>query len=250
MITKRIVTTLTFNNGILFRTKLFTPDYRYTANFIDAWSVDEIVVLDISRDGRGQNDPFFQSLEKLAQDCMVPIAAGGGIQSIEDVQRFLDRGADKIVLNTAAIRKPQLITEIAERYGRQCIVVSIDARRSEDGLYEVYSDCGRCRENVVLADWVKKAEELGAGEILITSIDRDGWLQGYDLELVSEVSSSCEVPVLALGGCGNWAQMDELFAKTNVSAACTQNIYHFTESSIKSAKKYLAGKGVHVRPSV
>lgn len=246
MLRKRLVTVLTFNNGTLFRTKLFEPDYRYTHNFVDSWSVDEIVVLDITRSGDGR-DAFFAVVSEFASKCFVPLATGGGIRTLADVRAFMAVGGDKVVVNTGAVENPGLITEIAKNYGAQCVVLSIDARRSADGRYEVFSHFGTRPTGMAPADWARRAEELGAGEVLITSVERDGSLQGYDLELCRQVSEAVSVPVLALGGAGSWKHFADGLAAGGASAVCTQNIYHFTEASIASAKAFLAKQGFAVR---
>ena len=249
MLRRRVITVLTFNDGVLFRTKLFQPDYRYTLNFVDAWSVDEIVVLDVTRPGQGERRNFEAVIRDFASRCFVPLAAGGGIRTLEDVRRFMRIGADKVVVNTGALERPQFITEIAEAYGSQCVVLSIDAKRHDDGRYEVFGRCGAWATGREPVEWAREGERLGAGEILVTAIDRDGWLQGYDLDLCRAVSDSVSVPVLVLGGCGNWQHMAEALTVGAASAACTQNIYHFTEASIRAAKKYLEAKKIPVRLS-
>ncbi len=245
MLRKRVVTVLTLNDGTLFRTKLFRPDYRYTINFVDAWSIDEIVILDVTREN-ADREKFLNVVATFAAECFVPISVGGGIRSLDDVQRYMAAGGDKVVVNTGALERPELITEIAEAYGAQCVVLSIDARKTDTG-YEVMGAFGARPAGKDPADWAREAEKLGAGEIMITSIERDGALQGYDLELTKRVVDAVGVPVLTLGGAGNWKHMADAFKDAGVSAACTQNIYHFTETSIASAKKYLAGKGIEVR---
>jgi len=249
MLRKRVITVLTFNDGVLFRTKLFRPDYRYTLNFVDSWSVDEVVVLDITRPGDGDGANFEEVIRNFASRCFVPLSAGGGIRTLDDVRRFMALGADKVVVNTGALERPELIREIAEAYGVQCVVLSIDAKRHDDGRYEVFGSYGSQATGRSPEDWAREGEDLGAGEILITSIDRDGWLQGYDIELCKKVSEAVSIPVLALGGCGSWKHMDEVFSEADVSAACTQNIYHFTEPSIRAAKKYLDARNIAVRLS-
>ncbi len=247
MLRKRIVTVLTFNNGTLYRTKLFEPDYRYTHNFVDAWSVDEIVVLDITRPGQGQRENFFSVVREFARSCFVPLSVGGGIRTLDDVRAFMAVGGDKVVVNSEPLRRPEFITEIARNYGAQCVVLSIDARRKPDGGYEVFGNLGATPTNRDPAAWAREAEERGAGEILVTSIDRDGSLQGYDLELCRHVAEAVSVPVLVLGGAGSWKHFSEGLTKGAASAVCTQNIYHFTESSIASAKSFLAKQGFAVR---
>ena len=247
MLRKRVVTVLTFCDGVLFRTKTFNPDYRYTLNFVDAWSVDEIVALDITRPGQGSRESFFRVLGEFASNCFVPISAGGRIRNMEDVKAFLDKGADKVVVNTGAITRPELISEIAQLYGSQCVVVSVDAKLKQDGTYEVMSDFGQQPTGMTPVEWALKVEDLGAGEILLTSIDRDGWLQGYDIELCRSVAESVRIPSLILGGAGNWNHMSAGLTEGLASAVCTQNIYHFTETSIQGAKKYLAEQGHSIR---
>lgn len=246
MLRKRLITVLTFNDGVLFRTKLFSPDYRYTLNFVDAWSVDEIVILDVTRPGQGTRASFFKVIERFARRCFVPVAAGGGIRTLDDVRLFMATGADKVVVNTEALAKPSFITEIAQLYGSQCVVVSIDAKPDDRGDYAVYSDFATRASGRNVIDWAREVEERGAGEILITAIERDGWLQGYDLKLCRAVADAVSIPVLILGGAGNWEHLREGL-EAGASAVCTQNIYHFTEASIHSAKAYLTKHGVSVR---
>jgi len=246
MLRRRVITVLTFNDGVLFRTKLFTPDYRYTANFVDAWSVDEIVLLDISRPEK-RNPEFFDSvIADFSRKCFVPLCVGGGVRGVDDFKRYLDLGADKISVNTAAIENPELITQAAKRFGSQCVVASIDARSDGEG-YSVYKNCGRERTEWRPEDLARRAEEAGAGEILLTSIDRDGSLEGYDNQLNARVVASVKIPVIACGGAGKWQDFVDGFRKGGVDAVGTTNIYHFTETSIRSAKQYLVKQGVHVR---
>lgn len=246
MLRKRIITVLTLNDGTLFRTKLFKPDYRYTLNFVDAWSVDEIAILDVTRGANPDRDKFFKAVSEFARSCFVPISVGGGIRKLDDVARYMDAGADKVIVNSGAVENPHLIEDIAGAYGQQCVVLSIDAAKTDDG-YEVMSHFGVKPTGHDPATWARYGEAMGAGEILITAIERDGALQGYDLDLCAQVANAVSVPVQVLGGCGNWQHMTQAFDVPGVSAACTQNIYHFTEQSIASAKKFLSGKGVAVR---
>ena len=247
MLRKRLITVLTFNDGVLFRTKLFNPDYRYTHNFIDAWSIDEIVALDITRPSQGDRNNFYKIVEELATKCFVPLAAGGGVKSIADFRKMLSIGADKVIINSEAVRRPELITEAAKLFGAQCVVVSIDAKKKEDGSYEVFTEFGTKPTGLNPVEWAKKAESLGAGEIMITSIERDGFLEGYDNELNKVVSEAVGIPVLVCGGAGKWQDFVDGFIKGKASAVCTTCIYHFTDTSIKSAKKYLKAANIDVR---
>jgi cyclase len=249
MLRKRLITVLTFNHGILFRTKLFQPDYRYTANFVDTWSIDEIVALDVTRptaDAPTERAPFFEVLRHLARKSFVPLAAGGGIRSLDDVRCLLANGADKVVVNTGAIERPELISEIAASFGATCVVLSIDAARTEGG-YEIRSHFGAVATGLAVERWARRGTELGAGEILLTSIDRDGSLEGYDLELCRRVVDSVDIPVLISGGAGSWKHFVEGLQQGGASAVCTSNIYHFTEASLKSAKAFMAKAGILVR---
>ncbi|MFA5087945.1 MAG: imidazole glycerol phosphate synthase cyclase subunit [Candidatus Omnitrophota bacterium] len=247
MLRKRLISVLTFNNGVLFRTKHFVPDYRYTANFVDAWSIDEIAMIDITRFGQGERQNFYEAVDFFARKCFVPIAAGGQVRTIEDFKMLLNAGADKIIVNTQAVEDPEFITRAAQLYGSQCVVVSIDARRNADGGYEVFTRCGTGPTGLKPDAWAREAERRGAGEILITSVDKDGSLEGYDNRLNHLVASAVKIPVLVSGGAGKWQDFVDGVLQGGASAICTTNIYHFTESSIQSAKKYLSNAGVLVR---
>ena len=247
MLRTRLITVLTLNDGVLFRTKEFHPDYRYTMNFVDTWSIDEIVALDVTRPGHGERESFYEVVQDLARKCFVPLACGGGIRSIEDVRTLFRMGADKVILNTGAIDRPELITEAAANYGAQSVVVSIDAQRHEDAQYEVYADFGSRPTGLDPVQWARRAQELGAGEIFITSIEKDGSLEGYDNDLNRRVSSAVGVPVLVAGGAGKWQDFCDGIFLGGASAVCTTNIYHFTETSIRSAKQFMANEGIRVR---
>ncbi len=247
MLRKRLITLLTFVDGVLHRTKLFEPDYRYTQNFIDAWSIDEIIILDVSRPGTGNRTNFIKVVEGFTEKCFVPLTVGGGVRSLEDVKLLMSVGADKVTVNTGAIETPDLISQIAEAYGAQCAVVSMDAKRESDGGYQVYSKFGTTPTGMMPEEWAAKAEKLGAGEILVSSIDQDGSLAGLDLELCRKVTSAVKVPVILSGGAGNWKHFVEGFLEGKADAVCATNIYHFTEKSIQSFKANLDRTGVNVR---
>ncbi len=246
MLRKRLVTVLTFFEGVLFRSKLFTPDYRYTANFVDAWSVDEVVVLDISRPERRNRDQFIELLSEFSRRCFVPVCAGGGVRTLDDFKSYLDVGADKIAVNTLVFDQPELISQAASRFGSQCVVVSIDAKREGED-YRVYRNCGREPTDWQPDSLARHVEKLGAGEVLLTSIDKDGSLEGYDNELNRRVTESVSIPVIVCGGAGKWQDFVDGYARGGADAVGTSNIYHFTESSIKSAKQYLARHDINIR---
>ncbi len=247
MLRNRLVVVLTLNDGVLFRTRNFVPDYRYTMSFVDTWLIDELVVLDITRPGEGDRAHFYKEVEQLASRCFVPLAVGGGIRDLEEVKRLMDAGADKVVVNSVAFRNPELITEIAQSYGSQCVVVSIDAKKGVSGEYCVYTDFGKTETEVDPVSWALDCEEKGAGEVFLTSIDHDGMLEGYDNELNRRVSEKLSVPLLVCGGAGNWNHFVEGFKEGGADAVCTTNIYHFTDSSITSAKTYMSKRDIPVR---
>lgn len=246
MLKKRIIITLTFLDGVLFRTKKFKPDYRYTKNFIDFWSIDELILIDISKKKFSKN--FIDLISFFSKNCFVPISVGGGIATIENADIYFKNGADKIVLGSNVINKKNLIEEISKKYGNQSIIQSVDCKRTfKNNNYTVMGNSGT--ENL-LQDPIQfslKALARGVGEIMINNIDNDGSLMGYDLNLIKLVSKKINCPILALGGAGNWQHILDLLIQTDISAACTQNIFHFTEESILSAKKFLKGKNIKVR---
>jgi cyclase len=208
--------------------------------------VDELVYLDITATADGRS-PDFDTIDELADECFMPLTVGGGVRSVDDVRRLLAVGADKVCLNTVAVEAPGIISDIADRFGAQCVVVSIDARRHADGRYEAYVRSGKVatgRDPVALA---KDAEATGAGEILITSIDRDGTMQGYDIELTRRVADAVSVPVIASGGAGSYADMAAVLHDAHVSAVAAASMFQFTEQTPLGAKQFLRAQGFPVR---
>ncbi len=250
MLRSRLITVLTINGGVLFRTKTFTPDYRYTHNFVDGWLVDEIILLDVTRPGTAPTGAtsFESVVSAVAKRSFVPLAVGGGIRSLDDARRFMALGADKVVINSGAIDRPELISEIARVYGSQCVVLSIDTRKTELGN-EVFSHFGSKPSGMSASEWARQGAQLGAGEIMLNSIERDGSLEGYDIPLCREVTSAVDVPVQICGGAGAWPHFVQGILSGGASAVCTTNIYHFTETSIQSAKAFMSKAGIPVRLS-
>lgn len=208
--------------------------------------VDELVYLDVTAT-TDKRPPDFESVDELADECFMPLTVGGGVRTVEDVRRLLQVGADKVALNTTAVENPKVISQIAERFGSQCVVVSIDARRDPDGAYEVCTHSGTVatgRDPVSLA---QEVEALGAGEILLTSIERDGTMIGYDVELTRRVSEAVSIPVIASGGAGTYAHMAEVLRDGRASAVAAASMFHFTEQTPLEAKRYLLGQGFRVR---
>jgi imidazole glycerol-phosphate synthase subunit HisF len=208
--------------------------------------VDELVYLDISATNDGR-PPDFDTIDELADECFMPLTVGGGVRTVEHVRRLLKVGADKVAINSAAVEHPALIREIADGFGSQCVVVSIDARRRADGSYESYTHCGRRPVGRNPAALARDAEAMGAGEVLLTSIDRDGTMRGYDVELTRLVSDAVSIPVIASGGAGTYAHLAEVLRGGRASAVAAASMYHFTEQTPLAAKQYLRGAGFPVR---
>lgn len=245
MLKKRIIISLTFLNGILYRTKQFKPDYRYTKNFIDLWSIDELILIDISK--KKFSKKFFEIVNHFTNNCFVPITVGGGIKKINHADLYFKNGADKILLGTHDFKESNLIENISKKYGSQSIIQSIDCKKITQNEYMVMTNSGKSNLENDVVKYGKKALKKGAGEIFINSIDNDGGLLGYDLGLIKLFSENLNCPLLALGGGGSWDHILKLFSNTDISAACTQNIFHFTEESILSAKKYLKKNKINTR---
>lgn len=208
--------------------------------------VDELVFLDITAT-RERRPPDFALIDELADECFMPFTVGGGVRTIEDIQRLLRVGADKVALNSAAVETPELICHAAQQFGSQCVVVSIDARRRTDGTYEVYTHSGTRPTGKDPIDLAQQVEALGAGEILLTSIDRDGTMEGYDVELIQRVSAAVNIPVIAAGGAGNYEHMAQVLRHTRADAIAAASMFHFTHQTPLEAKRYLRSLGFNVR---
>lgn len=208
--------------------------------------VDELVFLDISATRAGRR-PDFQLVDDFADECFMPLTVGGGVATVEDIRRLLRVGADKVAINSAAVETPRLITEGASSFGSQCIVISIDYRRTSDGQYEVFSHSGTKPTGLHPVQFAKRVESLGAGEILLTSIDRDGTMTGYDIGLTQAVAGTVDIPVIASGGAGNYEHMASVVNEANVAAVAAASIYHFTEQTPLEAKRFLKDRGFRIR---
>jgi len=233
--------------GINFESLRDAGDPVEQASAYDAQGADEVCFLDISASPEGKAT-MVDVVARTADTVFCPLTVGGGVRSVEDARRLLEAGADKIAMNTAAIRRPELITECALRFGAQAIVVAIDAKKKPDGSYEVYSHGGRTPEGLDCLAWCRKVAELGAGEILLTSMDRDGTRQGYELELTRLVVDAVPVPVIASGGVGVLDHMVDGFVVGGADAVLAASIFHYGEHTIAEAKAHLAARGVAVRP--
>jgi len=207
--------------------------------------VDELVLVDITLHDSGE-DPDFESLADFGQDCFVPLTVGGGVTNIDQVRRLLRAGADKVSVNTAAYSAPDLINHIAARFGVQCVIASIDVR-VQDGGWQCYSNAGSKPTGREVVAWAKELEDRGAGEILITSIERDGTMAGYDLPLIEAVAAAVNIPVIASGGAGSYQHMVDAVQQAGASAVAAASIFHFTEQTPAGAKAALAQAGIAVR---
>ena len=216
-----------------------------TAAFYDEEGADELVFLDITA-SHEDRDLRCDMVERIADELSIPFTVGGGIRTVTDMRDVLRAGADKTAVNTAAVERPELIAEGAARFGRQCIVVAIDARRG-GADFEVFTHGGRTPSGLDAVSWARRAEELGAGEILLTSMDRDGTENGYDLDLTRAVTDAVNIPVIASGGCGTLEHMAEALTIGGASAALAASIFHFGAYRIEETKQFLREKGVHVR---
>jgi cyclase len=213
----------------------------------DREGADEVVFLDITASAE-KRPILLDAVARTADQVFIPLTVGGGVRTVEDIQELLSHGADKVAVNTAALEDPELITRWAEVFGSQCIVVAIDARRRQDGPgWEVYSHGGRRATGQEAVAWAQEAERLGAGEILLTSMDRDGTKDGYDLDLTAAVSSSIRLPVIASGGAGSSEHMHAALTQGGAEAALAASIFHFGELSIGQVKRDLAARGLEIR---
>ncbi len=251
MLAKRIIPCLDVKDGRVVKGVNFVNlqdagDPVHNGMFYDEEGADELVFLDITASS-DRRAIILKMVKDVAETVNIPFTVGGGIRTVDDVRMILENGADKVSVNTQAVQQPELITECARRFGSQCIVVAIDAKRN-NGSWNVYLHGGRTKTDVDAVQWAKQVEDLGAGEILLTSMDRDGTRIGYDLELTQKVAQSVTIPVIASGGVGTLEHLYEGFAIGKADAVLAASIFHYREYSIKQAKEYLAKRGIPVRP--
>lgn len=251
MLAKRIIPCLDVRDGRVVKGVNFVNirdagDPVELAKYYSDQGADEIVFLDITATSDAR-DTVADVVERTAAQVFVPLTVGGGIRTVEDFQRLLRAGADKISVNSAAVARPELISEAAERFGSQCVVLAADARARGDGTWEVVVAGGRKPTGIDLVEWVKKAESLGAGEILLTSMDADGTKAGFDLSMTKAVTDAVSIPVIASGGCGSLDHFAEVFEKTNCDAALAASLFHFGELTVPQVKDYLRGRSIPVR---
>lgn len=252
MHTKRIIPCLDVKNGRVVKGVNFVNfkdagDPAEVGAAYDKSGADELVFLDItaSSDARAT---AVEMVRQVAAKVFIPFTVGGGIRSVDDFQAILREGADKVSVNSAAIMNPQLISDAADKFGSQCVVVAIDAKRRADGNgWNIYKNGGRIDMGIDAVEWAMKAEALGAGEILLTSMDGDGTKAGYDLELTRMISENVSIPVIASGGAGNMEHFYDAFTKGKADAALAASLFHFKEMEIMDLKRYLRDMGISVR---
>ncbi len=273
MLKTRLIPVLLLKNGILVRSRSFSF-HQMMGNHIEQvkrfsqWKADEIVYLDISRDDnyglennrnvigssssksevvKKSHGNFIEIISDLSRICRVPLSVGGKIKTLEDIKKRLKAGADKVVINSAAIDNPEFIKKAAREFGSQCIVVSIDVKKTSVGKWNIFKHFGKNLTDLDLNRWIETVQVLGAGEILIQSIDRDGTSRGYDLDLLKLVSKNISVPCIILGGAGSFDDFVKAHAVNNEVSLAAANIFHFTEQSVLNAKKHMFKHKINVR---
>jgi cyclase len=247
---KRIIPCLDVTNGRVVKGVNFVGlgdagDPVEISRRYDDQGADELTFLDITASSDNR-DLILHIIEEVAAQVFIPLTVGGGVRKVEDVRRLLNAGADKVSINTSAVENPQLVEAASDRYGSQCIVVAIDAKRTENG-WEVFTHGGRRGTGLDAIEWAKKMQSLGAGEILLTSMDRDGTRHGFDLALTRAVSEAVDVPVIASGGVGNLHHLAEGVLEGHADAVLAASIFHYAEHTVRQAKEYMASHGVEVR---
>ncbi len=250
MLKHRIIPCLDVKNGrvvkgINFENLIDAGDPVFQAKFYYEQGADELCFLDIAASQENRS-VMLDVVKKVAQVCFIPFTVGGGIREIQDFSNLLECGADKVSVNSSALKNPNLISEASNKFGAQCVVVAIDAKKDLNGNYEIFTHGGKTPTGIDAINWAKKAESLGAGEILLTSMDKDGTKSGYDLELIKKITSQVSIPVIASGGVGTLQHLSDGI-KAGASAVLAASIFHFKEYSIKQAKEFLAENKISVR---
>lgn len=252
MFTKRIIPCLDVHNGRVVKGVNFVNlkdagDPVEIGAAYDRAGADELVFLDITASSDARNIKT-ELVRKVAEKVFIPFTVGGGIRTVEDFRDILREGADKVAVNTAAILNPELIRRAADKFGSQCVVVAIDAKKRADGSgWNIYKNGGRVDMGIDALEWAKKAYELGAGELLVTSMDKDGTKDGYDIELTSQISELVKIPVIASGGAGTLSHFKEALTIGKADAALAASLFHYKELEIKEVKQYLRNEGISVR---
>ena len=250
MLKNRIIPCLDVKNGRVVKGINFVDlqdagDPVEQAKIYSDGGADEICFLDITASNENR-DTIYDVVKKTSKKCFVPLTVGGGVKSVDDITKLLNCGADKVSINTAAVQNPEVVEDSTKKFGSQCIVVAIDAKRNED-KWEIFTHGGRNSTGLDAIEFAKRMEETGAGELLVTSMDRDGTQIGYDIELILKISSKVNIPVIASGGVGNLDHLVDGIKLGNASAVLAASIFHYGKYSVKQAKEYLDSKGIPVR---
>ncbi len=251
MLSKRVIPCLDVDRGRVVKGVKFVNikdagDPVELASLYDKEGADEIVFLDITA-SHEERRTIIDVAARTAEKVFIPFTVGGGIRTLEDIRNLLKTGCDKVSINTAAVQNPKFIQEAAEKFGSQCIVVAIDAKKSGNQKWEVYTHGGRKATGIDALEWAKKVEQLGAGEILLTSMDRDGTKEGYDIELTRSISQAVNIPVIASGGAGRLEHFAEVIKEADADAVLAASLFHYGELRIREVKEYLASQGIPVR---
>ena len=232
--------------GVNFVDLIDAGDPVEQAKIYDKAGADELTFLDITASSDNR-DTIYDVVRRTAEACFMPLTVGGGVRQVADVRRLLNAGADKVSMNTAAVNDPDLVFNASSKVGSQCIVVAIDAKQTAPGQWQVFTHGGRNNTGLNAVDWAKRVEMLGAGEILLTSMDRDGTKNGFDLALTRAVSDAVKIPVIASGGVGNLQHLADGVTEGRADAVLAASIFHFGEYTVRQAKEYMAGRGIEVR---
>ncbi|WP_456400787.1 imidazole glycerol phosphate synthase subunit HisF [Persephonella sp.] len=251
MLAKRIIPCLDVNKGrvvkgVNFVNLIDAGDPVESAKAYDEAGADELVFLDITASAEDR-DIILDVVKETAETVFMPLTVGGGVRTLEDIRKLLESGADKVSINTAAVKSPSLVESAANRFGSSTIVVAIDAKKVGENKWEVFIHGGRTKTGIDAVEWAKAVEDLGAGEILLTSMDKDGTKDGYDIELTRKISESVSIPVIASGGAGKKEHFFDAFTEGKADAALAASLFHFKELSISDLKVYLKEKGITVR---
>lgn len=251
MLTKRIIPCLDVRNGRVVKGKKFkdikdidSPDVL--GKFYSDNGADELVFYDITASNE-ERKISLEFVSKVAENLSIPFSVGGGVSSIDDFTDILRKGADKVSINSAAVKNPNLIKEAAQKFGNQCVVLSMDVKKNNKNSWDVYVKGGREKTNLDAIEWAKKGVSLGAGEIVVNSIDEDGMKKGYDIELLSKITATVNVPVIASGGAGTMEDFCEAVKKANCDGLLAASVFHYGEIKIKDLKKYMEKEGIEVR---
>ena len=245
MLAKRIIAVLTFKDGELTRTKNFIADYRYTEKFINNSLFDGIVLIDISDTDKKRN-LFYKVVKNFAKTCFVPICVGGKIKTIDEVRKFQELGADKILINSSIIKNLEFVKKIIKIFGSQFLVIGLDLKLKKNE-YKCFYSRGKVLIKLPLDKYLKRINNISPGEVLVQSVDRDGTFKGFDLKILKKLKKQLSCPLIVCGGAGKWQDFVDAFKNCKVDAVCTNNIFHLTYQSILNAKEYCKKKNIEVR---